>query len=66
MRPLPGVSEDIRGAQAAVLHVNVGWLLVFVCNVNRSEYDRTLQQMLRLVARLNETGLGNSRNYKCL
>jgi len=58
MRTLPGVSEDMWGAQAAVLHVNVGWLLVFVCSVNRSEYDRTLQQMLRLVARLNETGRG--------
>jgi hypothetical protein len=36
MRTLPGVSENKRGAQAAVLHVNVAWLLVFVCNVDRS------------------------------
>jgi hypothetical protein len=35
-RHLPGVSEDKQGAQAAVLHVNVAWLLGFVCNVNRS------------------------------
>jgi len=65
MRPLSGVSEDKRGAQAAVLHVNVAWLLVFVCNVDRSGRARkttgldnvwTLQQMLLFVARLNQAG----------
>jgi hypothetical protein len=51
------VSEDIRGAKAAVLHVNVAWLLVlFVMLIEvaerriRPDNNWTLQQMLRLVA----------------